>query len=216
MSEEKSHHLLIENTTTDAVDGKKFNNTELEEKNNEEEEDKKDDDDGSSSRVLLPHMLVTAKELRIEHYLEEIFDGLEVPTTTTTTNNTFSASELALKWKEEVKKKLASVSVTLSHRTAPLVEILMEKKLGEVMESNFVSITVPDQDSKNMVTSYQECFETWVDDGNRVHFRAMNTTLLGKLSAKDVFILTFFSQCTNRRVKNDNVLQLGLVVRSSS
>ena len=161
--------------------------------------------------TTLPKQLVTAKELRIERYLEEIFDSLEMPS-----NNDVSTAELARIWKEDVRKKLAAMSVTLSHRTTPLVEIMLEQKLGLVLDKNFVHVSVPNQDVKEMVTKYQDCFETWVDDWERVHFRAMNSSLLGNMSAKDAFILTFFSQCTNRRVCNDNVLQLGLVGCSSS
>jgi hypothetical protein len=159
-----------------------------------------------------PASLVSAKDIRIENYLEEIFETLTVPADT----ESKSITELARLWKEEVRAKLTEKSVTLSHKTVPLVQLLLEHKLGCVIDKTFVRVATAFQEPREMIDKYQYCFETWVDDTARVHFKAQNKRLLGNLTAQEVFILTFFAQSTNQRVENDNVLQLGIVGKSSS
>jgi len=153
-------------------------------------------------------MLLTSRELRVEHHLEDIFKNLSAP-------QNRSASEMARVWRDEVKQKLAAMSVTVTHKTAPLVQILLDQKVAYEMSRNFVSVRTRELDIATMVSNYRDCFETWIDDSDSVNFKATNTDLLGRLSAKDMYTLTFFSMCTNHRVHNDNILQLGLVGRSS-
>jgi len=153
--------------------------------------------------------LVSKKEQEVELLLEDIFNSLPVPPNA-------SATELAKIWKDGVRDKLAAMSVTLSHKVSPLVQIMLDQRLGCIMNQTFVKVQSDCPDLKEMSQNYRRCFETWVDDEHRVHFRAMNKDLLGKLSAKDVFILTFFSMCTCQRIKNDNLMQLGMSGCSTS
>lgn len=153
--------------------------------------------------------LVTTKDLVTEDFLREIIDSLPQ-------RNDLSATELSRLWKDEARKRITNYSVTLSHKLAPLIQIMLDQKLATTMETTFVEVDTNKPDLLDMVKRYERCFNTWIDDSDCVTFKAHNTRLLGKVSAKDMYILTFFTFCTCRRTKNDNVLQLGLVGCSTS
>jgi hypothetical protein len=84
------------------------------------------------------------------------------------------------------------------------------------MSKSFVSIEENAENLVDLVERYKKCFNAWIDANTLVSFKAINTRLLGNVSAKDMFILTFFAFCTCRRSKNDNILQLGLAGCSTS
>ena len=153
--------------------------------------------------------LVSHRDEVIEDFLNEIFDSLSVPLHT-------SAAELSRIWKEQVQEKISHQSIVLSHRTSPLVQIMLEQKVKQVFDSTFVKVQCDEQDFKTMIENYSKCFNTWVDSDSCVSFKAYNKTLVGNLSTKDAWILTFFAFCTNQRTKGDNLLQLGLTGCSTS
>lgn len=153
--------------------------------------------------------LVSQRDGDVEDFLQEIFNSLSVPLHT-------SATELARLWKEQVQEKISGESIVLSHRTSPLVQIMIEQKVKQVLDSTFVRVKSNSLDFKTMVENYSKCFNVWIDAENCVSFKAQNRTLLGKLSPKDTWILTFFAFCTNQRTKGDNLLQLGLTGCSTS
>ena len=156
-----------------------------------------------------PTPLVSKRDVVVEDFLNQVFDSLTIPLHT-------SPSELARQWKEEVKEKISNHSIVLSHRTSPLVDILLEQKVKQVLNSTFVKVQSSEPDFKTMVENYNKCFDAWVDNESCVSFKAYNKNLLGNLSAKDAWILTFFAFCTNQRTQGDNLLQLGLTGCSTS
>ena len=162
-----------------------------------------------SKRQDRPTPLVSHRDEVVEGFLNQVFDSLSVPLHT-------SATELARIWKEEVQEKISHQSIVLSHRTSPLVQIMLEQKVKQVLDSTFVKVQCHEQDFKTMVENYSKCFNTWVESDSCVSFKAYNKTLLGNLTAKDAWILTFFAFCTNQRTKGDNLLQLGLTGCSTS
>lgn len=153
--------------------------------------------------------MVTVKEAITENYLRDIINSLPVPCNA-------SAAELGQIWKREAQERIGNASVTLSHRVDPILKLLLEQKMANAMSKSFVSIEENAEDLADLVERYKKCFNTWIDSDNLVSFKATNTRLLGNVSAKDMFILTFFAFCTCRRSKNDNILQLGLVGCSTS
>ena len=153
--------------------------------------------------------LVSRKDLRVEDFLTEVFDSLSAPLNT-------PAVELARIWKEQVQEKIARESVVLSHRTSPLVQIMLEQKVRQLLETKFVRVETKVEDLRTMAEKYTACFNQWIDCNTHVNFTAVNKKLLGNLSAKDAWILTFFACCTSQRSKGDNLLQLGLVGCSTS
>lgn len=153
--------------------------------------------------------LVTPKDLVVEEFLQEIFDSLSTPLHT-------PAVELARLWKEEVQQKIASMSITLSHKTSPLVQIMLEQRVKRLMDHTYITVESGEQDLKTMVCNYAASFDQWVDCSSSVSFKATNTQLLGKVTPKDAWILTFYAFATSRRTKDDNLLMLGLVGCSTS
>lgn len=154
--------------------------------------------------------MVTAREALTETYLREIIDSLPIPPNA-------SGAELGQLWKKEAQRRIGNASVTLSHRVDPILKLLLEQKVAQTMSSSFVTIDAAASETlQDMVERYKKCFNTWIDADQHVTFKATNTRLLGKVSAKDMFILTFFAFCTCKRTKNDNLLMLGLVGCSTS
>ena len=148
--------------------------------------------------------LVTTREMITESFLKEIIDTLPVPANS-------SAVELAKAWKDEARKRIAGLSVTLSHRVQPIVQLMLEQKLATSMDKAFLTIQTVEAPIFDMVEKYRRCFNTWVDASSCVSFKTTNVCLLGNLSVKDMFLLTYFAFLTCKRVKNDNILQLGIV-----
>ena len=153
--------------------------------------------------------IVSAREMVTESFLKDIIDSLPDPPHR-------SAVELARAWKEEAKKQIANLSVTLSHRVQPIVNLMLEQKLANSIDRLFVTIQTLEPNVCDMVRKYRKCFNIWIDASQCVSFRATNTLLLGRITVKDLFILTFFTFLTCKRSQNDNILQLGVVGCSTS
>ena len=153
--------------------------------------------------------LVSHRDEVVEEFLNQVFDSLPTPLFT-------PAAELSKIWKEQVQEKISNQSIVLSHRTQPLVELMLEQKVKQVFDSTFVKVEQRHEDFKKMAQNYSICFNAWVDNESCVSFRAYNKTLLGNLTAKDAWILTFFAMCTSQRTRGDNLLQLGLSGCSTS
>lgn len=153
--------------------------------------------------------LVTNKEILTEAFLREIIDSLPDPPNS-------SAVELAKSWKDEAKKRITEMSVTLSHKVEPIVQLMLEQKLAQNMDQTFSTIITQEPPIYEMANKYSKCFNTWIDADTCVSFKAINVRLLGKVNVKDMFILTFFAFLTCKRTKFDNVLQLGVVGCSTS
>lgn len=149
--------------------------------------------------------LVSARERVTETFIKEILESLPDPPPNS------SAVELARTWKEETKKKITNLSVTLSHRVQPIVNLLLEQKLSDSIDRQFVTVAAIEPNLLDMVHKYRKCFNIWVDATRCVSFKATNSILLGRIHVKDMYILTFFSFLTCKRTKYDNILQLGLV-----
>ena len=148
--------------------------------------------------------LITAREIVTESFLKDVVDSLPDPPNS-------SAVEMAKAWKDEARKRIGDLSVTLSHRVQPIVHLMLEQKLANSMDKSFSTIQTVEPPMYDMVIKYRNCFNTWVDADACVSFKATNTKLLGNLNTKDAYILTFFAFLTCKRAKNDNLLQLGLV-----
>jgi hypothetical protein len=153
--------------------------------------------------------MVTAREALTENYLRDVIASLPVPSNA-------SAAELGQIWKKEALARIGSASVTLSHRVDPILKLLLDQKMSQTMSRSFVTIEEVSENLSDLVDRYTKCFNAWIDADKDVSFKATNTRLLGNVTAKDMFILTFFAFCTCRRLKNDNLLQLGLVGCSTS
>ena len=128
--------------------------------------------------------MVTAREAVTEAYLKDMIDTLPVPCYA-------SAVELARIWKEEAKKRIGNLSITLSHRIDPILKLLLDQKMDKAMARSFVKVDTIDENLADLVQRYRKCFNMWVDASEHVSFKATNTRLLGNVNVKDVYILTF-------------------------
>lgn len=153
--------------------------------------------------------MVSAREVLTETYLRDIIDSLPVPANA-------CGAELGQLWKTEAQKRIGNASVTLSHRVDPILKLMLEQKVARTMSASVVTLDAVVENLPDLVQRYKRCFNAWIDADQHVTFKATNTRLLGNVSAKDMFILTFFAFCTCARTRNDNILQLGLVGCSTS
>jgi len=164
-----------------------------------------DDDDEDEE----PGKLVSNKEKVIEEYLDGIFATLEKP-------DNVSGVQLARLWKQEVREKIYRDSKTLSFKSLPLVQHILDQKMDELFEKSYGTLEERKIDAKEMAEKYTLYFNQWIDCDSHVSFKTAKPKLLGGINIKDAWILTFFAFLTCKRNKDDNMLMLGLVGASSS
>ena len=147
--------------------------------------------------------LLSNKDKSTEDFLRQLVDSLDPPAVA-------SADETGRQWCDQAANRLSEISVTLSHRVAPLLQLLLNQKLNQSLTSTFGTLPPVQDSTQAMVKKYQKCFNTWVDSDDCVAFSTHNPRMLGTLHPKDVFVLTLFAFATCRRTKGDNILQLGI------
>jgi len=156
-----------------------------------------------------PGKLVSQKESMIEEYLDSIFATLEKP-------DNVSGVQLARIWKQEVRERIYKDSKTLSFKSLPLVQHILDQKMDELFEKSYGTLEERKIDAREMSEKYTFYFNKWIDCDTHVSFKTAKPTLLGGIHIKDAWILTFFAFLTCKRNKDDNMLMLGLVGASSS
>jgi len=164
-----------------------------------------DDDDDDEE----PGKLVSNKEKVIEDYLDGIFATLEKP-------DNVSGVQLARIWKQEVREKIYKDSKTLSFKSLPLVQHILDQKMDELFEKSYGTLEERKIDAKEMAEKYTYYFNQWIDCESHVSFSTAKPALLGAVNIKDAWILTFFAFLTCKRTNGDNMLMLGLVGASTS
>jgi hypothetical protein len=111
-----------------------------------------------------------------------------------------------------LKRSLAFVqelSPQLSLKTGPVIRSYVNQIFDSHLDNLFAEIRMPEKSPKDKALQYRRMFCNFIDDQSCVSFACTNKALLGKLSARDVWFLTFFAFVTTRRVRGDNLLQLG-------
>jgi hypothetical protein len=113
-----------------------------------------------------------------------------------------------------LKKSLAFVlelSPQLSLKTAPVIRTYIHQMFDSQLENLFAEIRMPEMPMRQKALLYRRMFTNLFDDHQCVSFAATNKALLGKLSIRDLYFLTFYACVTSRRHRGDNLLQLGCV-----
>jgi hypothetical protein len=113
-----------------------------------------------------------------------------------------------------LKKSLAFVlelSPQLSLKTAPVIRTYINQMFDSKLENLFAEIRMPEMPMREKSLLYRRMFTRLFDDDKSVSFAATNKALLGKLSIRDLYFLTFYACVTSRRHRGDNLLQLGCV-----
>lgn len=106
---------------------------------------------------------------------------------------------------------LQELGPALSLKTAPIVRSCVSQLFDHQMDAMFVEIKMPEMPLKKKSLLYRRMLSRLLDDDSCVTFAATNRLLLGQLAPRDLWFLTFFAMVTSRRVRGDNLLQLGVV-----
>jgi hypothetical protein len=113
-----------------------------------------------------------------------------------------------------LKKSLAFVlelSPQLSLKTAPVIRSYVSRMFDAQLDNLFAEIRMPEMPMRDKALLYQRMFANLFDDDKSVSFAATNKALLGKISIRDLYFLTFYACVTSRRHRGDNLLQLGCI-----
>lgn len=166
--------------------------------------------------------LFSKKEIDQERFLSELCDQVINDLKASSGGETLSPTGTPLLMNENrrahisdlIDDKLRSVSIILSHRYSSickehLLQLVERKALALISHVNVEEISLRD-----MADRYRLCFEAWIDSPH-VSFAATNKSLLGSLSAKNMYILQFFALLTCHRVRGDNAFSLSCVGASS-
>jgi hypothetical protein len=114
-----------------------------------------------------------------------------------------------------VLAKLSAASSCLKLKLAPLAKAYLNQREDEEMDGLFYNMVVPQMTRREKARIYGIMFARFMDDLNCVSFATGNPRMLGNLAPADVWFLTFFVFVTCRRVRGDNLLQLGCTGISS-
>ena len=106
---------------------------------------------------------------------------------------------------------LQELGPALSIKTAPIVKSHVSRLFDSQLDSLFAEIRMPEMSLRDKALVYRRMLFKLLDDDHCVMFAATNRLLLGKLDPADLWFLTFFAFVTTRRVRGDNLLQLGCV-----
>jgi len=112
-----------------------------------------------------------------------------------------------------LKKSLAFVlelSPQLSLKTAPVIRTYVDRLFDSQLNDLFAEIRMPEMPVWEKALMYRRMLSNFLDDDRCITFAATNKSLLGKLTPRDLFFLTFYASVTSRRHRSDNLLQLGL------
>ena len=113
-----------------------------------------------------------------------------------------------------LKRSLAFVqelSPQLSLKTSPVIRSYVNQIFDAHLDNLFAEIRMPEKSARDKAIQYRRMFCRFIDDRSCVTFACTNKSLLGRLPPRDVWFLTFFAFVTSRRVRGDNLLQLGCV-----
>jgi hypothetical protein len=117
--------------------------------------------------------------------------------------------------KEAILRKCLALVVQLSPavslKAAPVIRSYVSQMFDSELENLFAEIRMPEMSPRQKALLYRKMFSNFIDDDSCVSFATSNKALLGRVHPRDVYFLTFFAFITTRRVRGDNLLQLGCV-----
>jgi hypothetical protein len=113
-----------------------------------------------------------------------------------------------------VLAKLNAASSCLKLKLAPLAQAYMRQKEENEMEELFYHMLVPQMSRREKSRIYGIMFSRFIDNPD-VSFATGNPRMLGNIAPVDMWFLTYFVFVTCRRVRGDNLLQLGCVGMST-
>lgn len=118
-------------------------------------------------------------------------------------------------WQESMTGRLAEFSGILLHRLGPIISTIVQERLDKRLDSMVSEIKPLMESDSVMVAKYKRLTDAFFDGENFVNFNTGNKNFAGKISLRDLFILTYFIFTTCRRVRGDQLLCLGITGVSS-
>jgi hypothetical protein len=152
--------------------------------------------------------LLSIKDQNIEVFLADFLTHIE----TVFSQNTNISQNDKLTY---IHERLTEYSVLLSHKLFPIIKSYFDVKYNKDLNDIFAVISASPSDDDVISEKYKRCFNKFIDSAD-ASFVTLNTSLLGQVHIKDVYILSFFAFLTVKRTVNDNMLQLLLTGASSS
>lgn len=150
-------------------------------------------------------LLLTGRELQTEEFLREFINEFE----SRHVQEEGASADLAGqdKW-ETVNRDMNEISVILANKYKSLLRNIISIKEEDHLNNLYCHVRATADDPKEMALKYSNCFDAFVDATDCVSFKAENQGYLKNVEAKDYFVMAYFAMVTNRRQKNDNLLQL--------
>jgi len=151
----------------------------------------------------LPSNLLTKKELNAEQYLKNLIKSRSNESVPGTAADI--SQQVAL---EGAQSSVNSQSIIFGLRYKSHIQSLIQEK--EIAKRNkiYSHITADPPDDSELADFYKTCFDSFVDDSDSVSFKVENEKALGNVTAKDAFILNFWTMATCKRQGKDNMLQI--------
>ena len=106
---------------------------------------------------------------------------------------------------------VAELSPQLSIKIAPVIRSCVARMFDSALENLFAEIRMPEMPLREKSLMYCRMLSNFLDHPECVSFAATNKSLLGRITPVDIWFLTFFACVTTRRMRGDNLLQLGCV-----
>ena len=106
---------------------------------------------------------------------------------------------------------VAELSPQLCIKIAPVIRSHVARIFDSQLENLFAEIRMPEMPMREKSLVYCRMLSNFIDHPECVSFAATNKSLLGKISPVDIWFLTFFACVLSRRIRGDNLLQLGCV-----
>ena len=122
--------------------------------------------------------------------------------------NCISADDSHQKTLSNAVQKLTEISPILAHRFTPILKEYLSHIQQQELDKVFATVEALPTPVDDMSARYTHCFNAFMDAQDCISIRTMDPKLLGKLDAKDVYILTLWAMATCKRQKGDNLLQL--------
>ena len=150
----------------------------------------------------LKNSLLSGKDQLAEKFVLGFVGELEK------TKHSHSADDTHQKTLNTAIQKLTDISPILAHRFTPILKEYLSHIQQQELDQVFATVEALPIPLDDMSLKYRHCFNAFIDANDCVSIRTMDTKLLGKLEAKDVYILTLWAMATCKRQKGDNLLQL--------
>lgn len=166
-------------------------------------------DDISVQEIV--QQLLSKKEVIAEKFILDLISSMEK------NNEPGTSADLSHQnLMEEAEKKFSDCSVILSHKYKPIIAEAISQIEHRRNQNRFAIIRSMPENEEILSRNYKKCFEAFINNEQCVSFKTGNPSMLKNIPIRDYFTLAFFAMNTNRRQKNDHLLQLLITGRNSS